>query len=233
MRTAIISDIHANLAALERVLETAETLGVDQIHCLGDIVGYGPFPNECVELVRTHCTLVVKGNHDSGATGETPMDHFNDYGKNAIRWTRKHLSPANVEYLRSLPLIETQDATTLVHSSPVQPEEWQYVVTWADAHDCFTAFPTPLCFIGHTHVPVLVSDDGQINVYRPGHRHLMNVGSVGQPRDANPRASFGLHDPDRQQLEIIRITYDVEVTAKAILEARMPDYLAQRLFVGI
>ena len=233
MRIAIISDIHSNLAALERVLEVAENMSVETVHCLGDIVGYGAHPNECVALVRSHCSIVIRGNHDSGAIGELSLNHFNPYGKSAIRWTHKHLSKENAGFLRHLPLVATMDTMTLAHASVPEPDGWRYVVTWDEARRCFTGFTSAACFIGHTHIPVVVSEDGQVNSYKPGKRHIINVGSVGQPRDGNPRASFALYDTDNGGLEILRVPYDVERSAKAIFAARLPDYLAQRLFVGM
>ncbi len=233
MRIAVISDIHSNLPALTRTFEVLDQLGTDRIFCLGDIVGYGPSPNECIALVRERCAAVVKGNHDSGAIGEVPLEHFNTYGKNAIRWTRKHLTRKNAEYLRDLPLLVVQDDITLAHASPLHPEDWRYIFAWPDAHRCFDAFGTRICFIGHTHIPVIVGEDGTVNMFRNDRRYLINVGSVGQARDGNPRASFGLLDTTRNTYEVLRIEYDIEATAAAIFAAGLPDYLAHRLFLGI
>lgn len=233
MRIAVISDIHSNLPALTRTFEIIDQISVDRVYCLGDIVGYGPFPNECIALVRERCAAVVKGNHDAGAVGEVPLDHFNAYGKNAIRWTRKHLTRKNTEYLLALPPMRAEDNVTLAHASPLHPEDWHYIFAWPDANRCFAAFGTRICFIGHTHIPVVVGEDGSVNVYRTDRRYLINVGSVGQARDGNPRISFGLLDTTNGTFEVLRIEYDIEATASAILEARLPDYLAHRLFLGI
>lgn len=233
MRIAVISDIHSNLTALQRTFETIHQLSVDRIYCLGDIVGYGPSPNECIALVRERCSAVVKGNHDCGAIGEVPIEHFNTYGQSAIRWTRKHLTKKNAEYLTSLPLLRVEDDITLAHASPLHPEDWRYIFSWPDAHRCFSAFSTRICFIGHTHIPVIVGEDGSVNRFRDGRRFLINVGSIGQARDGNPGATFGLLDSGRNSFEILRQQYDIEATASAILEARLPDYLAHRLFLGV
>jgi diadenosine tetraphosphatase ApaH/serine/threonine PP2A family protein phosphatase len=233
MRVAVISDIHGNLAALQRVLEIIDTLHVDTINCLGDIVGYGAQPNDCIELVQQRCRVIVRGNHDSGALGEIPLDRFNPYGRSAIRWTRKNLTRENVQFLKDLPLSAVDQEITYAHASLPDPDAWRYVVTWPEARRCFSGFTTHLCFIGHTHVPAIVSEDGQVNLYRSNKRHLVNVGSIGQPRDGNPRAAFGFADTERNLLEIIRVEYDIESSARAILKARLPDYLAQRLFLGI
>lgn len=233
MRVAIISDIHANLPALESTLAYIEDTNVDAIHCLGDIVGYGPFPNECVDLVRARCKHVVKGNHDSGLAGETSIQDFNQYGRKAIEWTADVITPENLEYLRSLPYSVVENGYTLVHSSPVQPEEWTYVLSRQDAELSFDAFTTDLCFIGHTHVPLIVGEDLSVNKFRKGLRYLINVGSIGQPRDGNPQAAFGLLNTEGPNYELIRVPYDVERTAKAIDDAGLPAFLAHRLFQGM
>ncbi len=233
MRIAVISDIHSNLPALQRTFEVIDHLAVDRVYCLGDIVGYGPSPNECIDIIRERCAAVVKGNHDCGAIDELPLDHFNIYGKSAIRWTRTHLTETNVEYLRRLPMLRVLDGVTLAHASPLNPEDWQYIFAWPDAERCFPAFSTRICFIGHTHIPVIVGEDGSVNTFREGLRYLINVGSVGQARDGNPRISFGLLDTTASKFEFMRVDYNIEATASAILAARLPDYLAQRLFLGI
>jgi predicted phosphodiesterase len=233
MRIAIISDIHSNLPALEAVLNKIDELKADTIHCLGDVVGYGPYPNECVDLVRTRCLFTVKGNHDSGVVGETPTVHFNQYGKTAIKWTKKKITEPNLEFLRGLPQKAVDKGITLVHSSPLDPPEWTYLMTWAQAEENFSAFSTDLCFIGHTHVPVVIGEDSTVNHYQPGKRHIINVGSVGQPRDGNPDSAFGLLDLEAKDYTLMRVSYDISKTAKAIEEAGLPVFLARRLFQGI
>lgn len=233
MRVAVISDIHANLPALETVFTIIDQIGVDRILCLGDIVGYGPFPNECIALVRERCAAVVRGNHDAGAIDELPLDHFNTYGEIAMKWTRKQLTAESAAFLRSQPLMQVVDGITIAHAAPLHPGSWRYIFAWPDAQRCFAAFGTPYCFIGHTHVPVVVGESGSVNQFRSGERFLINVGSVGQARDGVPRASFGLLDTERGTYDTVRTEYDIEAAARAILQARLPDYLAQRLFLGI
>ena len=240
MRIAVISDIHSNLPALEAVLAKARELNAERFYCLGDLVGYGPFPNECIELVRSHCPVVIKGNHDSGLLGETPTDDFNSLGQQAIKWTKKQITPQNLDYLRRLPLLSVQNDVTLVHASPAEPDQWTYVLTLRSAEECFGAFTTNLCFIGHTHVPVIIGDDMSINAYKPpskngpsSSRFLINVGSVGQPRDGNPFAAFGIIDTETWNYELIRVEYDIEKTATAITNAGLPIALAKRLFQGV
>lgn len=233
MRFAFISDIHSNLEALERSLEKIDAMGVDHILCLGDIVGYGPYPNECVQLVRNRCTMSVQGNHDSGVTGETSIGKFTRFGQSAIQWTQEVLLAEHVEYLRSLPLVHTVADVTIVHSSPRRPHSWEYVFSWPDAQRCFANFSTGYCFLGHTHIPFVVSENGVFHSFSVGIRHLINVGSIGQARDGIPKASFGVLDTAKGSYENVRVEYDIERTVKAIHKANLPEYLGQRLFLGI
>ncbi len=233
MLLAILSDIHGNLAALTRVLERARSEGADILGCLGDIVGYGPFPNECVELVHEHCSLTVRGNHDAGAVGDLPPEDFNKDGEIAIKWTCSQLSTCNAERLKALPMTVDSHGITCVHSSPFNPHSWTYVATWQHAAEVFPHFSTPLCCIGHTHIPAIVAENGVVNSYQRNQRHLINVGSVGQPRDGDCRASFALIDTDRNSAQIIRVEYDVKATMKAIRDAGLPEFLARRLEYGI
>ncbi len=233
MRIGIISDIHGNLEALVRVLSTINYLQCDLIYCLGDIVGYGPFPNECIDLVRERCAMVVRGNHDSGVTGDTPYEQFNQFGVAAIKWTRKHITRRNADYLKRLPFMRVHQNVTIAHASPDQPAEWTYVTTTAAAVKAFGAFATSVCFIGHTHIPVVIGEDGTVNNPRPDCRYLINVGSVGQPRDHDPKASFGVFETKTLDYQLMRVEYDVEATAKEILKQRLPDFLASRLFIGL
>ncbi len=240
MRTAIISDIHGNLAALEAVLHNIDGSGVEQVHCLGDVVGYGPFPNECVALVRQRCSLVIKGNHDSGLIGETAIQDFNQYGQRALRWTETVITPDNLQYLTGLPLRSVIGDITLVHASPDDPAGWNYVFTVTAAKASFSAFDTAVCFIGHTHVPVVIGEDMSINTFsrsRETREHpsksLVNVGSVGQPRDGDPRAAFGIIDTEAWTYDLVRVEYEIEKTAAAILDAGLPEFLARRLFKGV
>jgi predicted phosphodiesterase len=240
MRLAVLSDIHSNLPALEAVLKQVTAAGVDTLCCLGDIVGYGPFPNECIALVREQAAAVVKGNHDSGVLGETPPTDFNSLGQRALLWTRDRITPDHLEYLRGLPMLTTVGPMTLVHSSPANPGSWTYVMTMDQAREGFRAFTTDVCCIGHTHVPVVIGEDLSINTFRAPRaipsepcKFLINVGSVGQPRDGDPRAAFGLLDTTAWTYELIRVEYDVEGTAAAILKAGLPEALARRLYRGV
>jgi|WetSurMetagenome_2_1015567.scaffolds.fasta_scaffold170563_1 putative phosphoesterase len=233
MRIALLSDIHGNVEALLRVVESARTQHVDALVCLGDIVGYGPFPNECVDLVRTACVAVVKGNHDAGAVGDVRLRDFNSEGGAAISWTTDRLTDVHKEFLRALPLSLELDATLLVHASPREPNRWEYVATWLVAAQIFPHFTASYCCIGHTHIPAIIAADGTINRIQSGQQHIINPGSVGQPRDGNPRAAYALLDTESHTATIIRVPYDVASTASAIRAAGLPEFLARRLEYGI
>jgi diadenosine tetraphosphatase ApaH/serine/threonine PP2A family protein phosphatase len=232
MLIAVISDIHANLPALEEVLQKIEQLKADTIVCLGDTVGYGPFPNECVDLVRARCAVVLQGNHDSGLVGGTPIEDFNQYGLQAIQWTKTVVTKDNSAYLAGLSAIALFEGVTLAHASPDHPDAWNYVLTMRAAKDNFRAFDTRLCFIGHTHAPVVIGEDETVNTYNTDNRYIINVGSVGQPRDGNPDAAFGLHDTASGTYKLIRVSYDIDRTAAKMKEVKLPEFLANRLFHG-
>ena len=233
MLIGLISDVHGNLPALQVVLKELKQQKVDRTICLGDTVGYGPFPNECVELVRKNCAIVLKGNHDSGLVGETPLDDFNQHGLTAILWSQKVVTPENAAFLRGLPLTTVEYDITVAHASPLDPSSWRYILTMPAAEENFSAFATRLCFIGHTHVPVIIGEDASINKFSKGNRFIINVGSVGQPRDGNPDAAFGVYDTDNESYVLARAPYDIKKTAEAIRSIGLPDFLAKRLFQGI
>ena len=233
MRVAVISDIHGNLEALTRVIGRTRAEGVDAIVCLGDIVGYGPFPNECIDLVCHHCGIIVQGNHDAGASEDLSTHRFNSEGKAAITWTREILTNTNRAFLQNLPVSVVSGDMTFAHASPREPENWEYIATWNTAAQVFGHFTTDYCCIGHTHIPVVIAADGKANTIRRGHKHLINAGSVGQPRDGNPRAAFALLDTSLPAVSIIRVEYDVSTTATAIRNAGLPEFLAKRLEHGI
>jgi putative phosphoesterase len=233
MRIAIFSDIHANLPALEAALERAAAMRVDEIYCLGDIVGYGGNPNECVDLVRDNSSWCVAGNHDRAAVEPRKASTFSESAREVAEWTNETLTPANRKFLQSLPLSVEIGPCTLVHASPVKPSRWHYVKTLEDAENQFKAFDTVLCFIGHTHVPVAVAEDFETTVFRKDMRYLINVGSVGQSRDGNPDLSFGFLDTDAWYYETVRVPYNIEVAADAIKFHGLPSIFAERLYVGI
>jgi predicted phosphodiesterase len=232
MRLAIISDIHSNLQALEEALKVIERLRVDEIHCLGDIVGYGGNPNECVALVRARCMKVVKGNHDLATVNLSYSDFHPQAGKIANAWTKEVLTAENRRYLAWLPFRHVATDFTLVHASPESPFDWEHVSSYDGATRQFPHFSTPICFIGHTHVPTIIAEGMHAFSIKRGVKYLINVGSVGQPRDGNPMLSFGLLDTEAWTYENIRADYDIQGAADAIIRAGLPAILGERLAQG-
>lgn len=231
MRYAIISDIHGNLEALQTVLNYIESVNVERIVCLGDVVGYGPNPNECVDLVRRRCLHTVMGNHDSAALDLAETVHMNKYAREAAVWTHQRLNPASQTFLQELPLTSSITNATLVHASPHEPEQWHYILSHEDARRAARFFDTPVCFVGHSHCPAVFNVNSKSDAWPK--KQIINVGSVGQPRDRNPKLSFGIFDTATLAYEHIRLPYPVEITARKILDAGLPAALAERLFYGV
>ncbi len=237
---AVISDIHGNLEALEAVLADAKRESVSEIVCLGDVVGYGADPNECLERVRREAVATVLGNHDAAACDLRLADNFNEVARAAIRWTRDQLAPDRIQLLRSLPYDFLQGDTRFVHASPDDPPAWHYILTEQEAWNAFEACPEPVCFVGHSHVPLrvvlrrgrLVVVDEEVVELGEEERALLNVGSVGQPRDGDPRASYALWDPAARRMIARRVDYDVAKAARKIEAAGLPAILAKRLAIG-
>jgi predicted phosphodiesterase len=232
MRFAILSDIHSNFPALSRAISIIDTLRIDHIYCLGDIVGYGAQPNHCVSLIRERAAFSVMGNHDLSALNPKEARYFNIDGRVAIEWTHRILTEENAAYLASLPYMHKTKLFTLVHASPKNPQQWNYVISVESAGQQFPHFSTQYCFIGHSHIPNVCGEDLETFSFVKGKRFLINVGSVGQPRDGNPMLSFGVLDTDVWSFEIIRSEYDIAQTARAIMDAGLPSFLADRLFKG-
>ena len=239
-RIAVFSDIHGNLQSLETVADEIKREDVDGFFCCGDIVGYGGNPNECVEIIRDLGCPVVVGNHDYAALGLTSTDYFNDVARAAIMWTAKELTEDNTAYLKSLPFAHCQNNFYFVHASPRCPEEWNYVITMGEAELNFYYFDQKLCFIGHSHQPFIVENkEGSLHCPRTpslsindSARYLVNVGSVGQPRDRDPRACYAICDLKKNLVEIKRLEYDIASAQKAILDNNLPRELAERLAYG-
>ena len=233
MRIAVISDIHSNLEALTKAMEIIGRQSIDEIICLGDVVGYGANPNECIELVRKHCGAVIKGNHEEAVEHISLTEHFTDDARSAVFWTRKQLTEENIRYLRTLPLFHKAHDLLFVHASPCNPEEWHYIFDSSDVSQVFNCFSELICFIGHTHSPMVFSMGEQPRRITREQRVLINVGSVGQPRDRNPDLSFGIFDTGAWTYENIRSPYDVETAAGKIMKTTLPPKLGQRLFLGV
>ncbi len=233
MRIAILSDIHSNLQALIRALSVIDELRVDRVFCLGDIVGYGGNPNECLTLIRKRASQCVLGNHDLAAVDTSHAQYFTRDGRIAAEWTHEILTKENSEFLSNLPYTFESNGLTLVHASPSEPERWNYILSLEEARPQFEHFKTRVCFIGHTHVPFICGEDLKTFTVTQKGRFLINVGSVGQPRDGNPQLSFGIFDTDQWTYENIRADYDIPGAADAIIENGLPPPLAQRLFNGL
>jgi diadenosine tetraphosphatase ApaH/serine/threonine PP2A family protein phosphatase len=240
MRYLIISDIHSNLAAFEAVLADAGSF--DKVWCLGDVVGYGPDPNECVERLRDLPHVCMVGNHDWAALGKLDIEDFNPDAQRACRWTREQLSPSNLEYLETLPKSLVEGVFTLVHGSPRHPI-WEYILNPSIAQANFEHFDTRFCLVGHTHVPIIYRDNpnraGDTMIPSYGNplvlgedRLIINPGSVGQPRDGDPRASYAVLDPDELTLEYRRIPYPIKTTQARMVERGLPVRLIMRLAYG-
>jgi len=232
VRLAVLSDIHSNLEALQTALRAIERIGVDKIYCLGDVVGYNANPVECIHLVQKHCARVVIGNHDVAvATGEG-VDLLPGDARKAARHNRSLLSDSLRSEIMSWPEKITEDGCTFVHATPDAPRAWKRVQSFPSARKQFEHFDTDVCFIGHTHIPSVVSDRLGVLQVREGHRFLINAGSIGQPRDGNPRLSFALFDTKTITYRNVRLEYDLETTARKVIAAGLPKRLAERLRQG-
>ena len=242
MRVLVISDIHGNLTALDTVLDDAGEY--DAVWCLGDLVGYGPDPNECVERVRGLPDLqCLIGNHDQAALGEIDLNLFNADARDAIAWTEAALTPETHAYLEALPEAVEIGKYTLVHGSPRQPV-WEYVLDKTVAAQNFPYFATPYCLVGHTHSPVIftqLTDDTPVQEKRPRPgerlalertRRILNPGSVGQPRDSNPEAAYAMLDFEAAVWETRRVAYDVAETQARMEGFALPERLIARLAYG-
>ncbi len=240
MKYAVISDIHGNREALESVLQVARRRKVDCFFCLGDLIGYGADPGWCLEAIRETAARTVRGNHDSAAYEPGGRDKLNENAARAIAWTVSRISPGQVDFLRSLSLSGEEAGISLVHSSLVNPGNWDYIFTPEDARRSLDRLPGSLGFFGHSHRPgffrlrggtVSLVPGSKIRL-EPGDRLLVNPGSVGQPRDRDPRAAFAVGDREAETVEIVRVDYPVERAQKKIRSAGLPVWLAERLALG-
>ncbi|HEX9046523.1 MAG TPA: metallophosphoesterase family protein [Verrucomicrobiae bacterium] len=239
MKYAIIADIHGNLDAFQVVLEDIRAQKADQIVCLGDIVGYNAQPKECLDIVRQMNIPCVKGNHDEYCSTDNHLDGFNPHAAEAVHWTRNQLSEDDKKWLRDLKYTRMAANFTMVHSTLDAPERWQYVFDKLAAAASFPYQNTQMCFFGHTHVPVAFMRDtvvrgGTYSKFKvdPAKKYFINVGAVGQPRDNNPKSAYVIYDMDAQTIELRRLEYDIAAAQKKILEAGLPERLAERLAFG-
>lgn len=234
MQIALISDIHSNLPALEAVLAhiNAQATPVERIYCLGDVVGYGAQPAECIARVRDACHAVVLGNHDVAVADGTGEAFLPRDGQSASAHNRSSLSSTDRDWLRDLPLMHMDDVATFVHATPMDPDRWLRMESFHLTQAQFQHFDTDICFTGHTHLPGILSQSLGVFRVRPGHRYLVNVGSVGQPRDGDPRACVAYLDTSTLDYRLERVAYNVDAAARAIREAGLPRALAKRLESG-
>jgi len=236
-KIALISDIHANLPALESVLADSAQQGVERYVCLGDVVGYGPNPSECVTKIQQLGCICIKGNHDEYISYGDELNNFNELAKAALTWTKGQLSNPQKDWLASLPYTRRLGRQMLVHASINNPEGWEYVRNSFDASIAMNAQNTDMCFSGHTHVPIVYEMNGgkvkvideEVVTLDPKCKYLVNCGSVGQPRDGNPLACYVIFDRAERQLTFRRVAYDVEAVAAEIRAAGLPEKLAARL----
>jgi predicted phosphodiesterase len=243
VKIAVISDIHANLQALEAVLRQIEKRGVDMIACLGDLVGYGSQPNEVVELIRKNADFVVMGNHDASVVGKLDYSYHYEAAKNALDWTKKVITEDNYNWLNQLPHTRRYKDIGFSHGSPIVPEQFDYVYTIDHAFSLVDEYDTlpHINFIGHSHLikgysfsKIMVDE---ISLPRKGFRvqskYLFSVGSVGQPRDGNPLSAFFIYDIDNEEVLIERVLYDITDAADKIIKAGLSPNFAKRLSLGI
>ncbi len=247
MRIGILGDIHSNLEALEAVVRAMRRTGVQHWVQVGDIVGYGPSPSACIDLVRELGCTVCMGNHDAAVLGLLDVDYFNPYARMAIEWTRHNLRTQDFEYLRTLSHVVVSEHYTLAHGTLHMPEQFGYVISPVEAKESMRRQHTLMGFVGHSHVPAiyieragLAPDELEVHYMPEMHasvvgctKVLMNVGSVGQPRDEDPRAAFGLFDTESGAIAIERVEYDIDSVQRKIRAAGLPEVLARRLEFGV
>jgi diadenosine tetraphosphatase ApaH/serine/threonine PP2A family protein phosphatase len=241
VKSAFIADVHGNLEAFTAVCASIRDECADRVVFLGDIVGYGANPNECIDLLRGLTEHCIAGNHDWAATGRQSTESFNPAARDAIGWTSAQLTPQNKKMLNALPLSLEMDGFLCVHATPCMPEQWRYILNVFDAQVIFETYHDRLCFVGHTHCPAVFKEQKNETVVKeappvvalqPQCRYIINSGSVGQPRDGDPRASYGVYDDSSSTYKLMRVEYDFFSAQKKILNAGLSDFLAHRISVG-
>jgi diadenosine tetraphosphatase ApaH/serine/threonine PP2A family protein phosphatase len=240
MRYGIFSDVHGNIESLEASLAAYESEGIDKYIFLGDVVGYGANPAECICMLRARNPVCIAGNHDWAAVSRLPTDYFNDQARAAIVWTRARLNAVDIGYISSFGLCHEEIDFVCVHGSPDNPQVFNYILDEHDAERNFSCFGKKLCFIGHSHrmeTYILekntVSRLGDYTIsLNPDNRYIVNVGSVGQPRDRDPRACICIYDDENKSLTFRRNNYDINSAAEKILKEGLPVILAERLYGG-
>jgi len=240
VKYGILGDIHANFEALSAVLEEMGKAGVQRYISVGDVVGYGANPHEVLEKLRSLKTEIISGNHDQAICGQLSIEFFNSYARASCLWTQKELGEDELEFLRSFPLVKEFSGFTVTHSSLYYPENFEYIQNTYDAHLSFEHQDARLCFIGHSHIPIVFYKKKkkvmfeQTNEIRlnDSEKVLVNVGAIGQPRDENPDAVSAVYDSDEGIIRLKRVRYDVDKASRKIKDAGLPDILAERLKYG-
>jgi len=241
MRYAVYSDIHSNLEAFEAVLADIKRQKVDSRIFLGDIVGYGPNPNECIDLLKTNADVILGGNHDAAAAGKMSPAYFNVYAKASMEWTIKELTKDNIEFLKELESSKVLDDFQIAHSTPFEPDNWNYLTSLQDAHENYHTLEKEVCFIGHSHQPLIVEFIDEINILpikdmyktvEKNRKYIVNAGSIGQPRDSNPEPCYIIYDTKTESIEYRRVEYNIEKVQKKMKKFELPKYLIDRLALG-
>ena len=241
MRYGIFSDIHSNLEALESVISAYKNESVDNYLCIGDVVGYAANPKECIERVRNITAVTVAGNHDWATVNLFSIDFFNEYAKEAISWTMRNIGNADSDFLKSLKLFYKNEDLTIVHGTLDNPQEFNYLTDGYIAEETFSIMETNTCFVGHTHKPgvFMKGIDGRIHYsqdepcyIRPENKYIINVGSVGQPRDGDPKAAYCIYDTEKKEILIKRVGYDILAQRNKIIDSGLPKFLGDRLLMG-
>jgi len=238
MRYGIFSDIHSNIEALDAVIKAYSREEIDRYLCVGDVVGYAANPKECIEKVKSLVMATVAGNHDWGSVKLFSTDYFNPLAKEAILWTERNLNDAVRYFLEQLKLVYKNDDLSMVHGTLNEPQDFDYMIDSHTAAKTFELMQSHICFVGHTHIPgtFVESEDsgitygvaGEINI-KDGNRYIVNVGSVGQPRDGNPKAAYCIYDTVEKKVQIKRVNYDIEAARKKIIDRGLPKFLGDRL----
>ena len=241
MRYGIFADVHSNLEALDAVIKAYQKEAIDKYLCVGDVVGYATNPKECIQIVKSFTMITMAGNHDWGSVDLFSVDYFNPNAKEAILWTKHNLDTQDKYFLESLKLVYKNEDLTLVHGTLDAPEEFHYMTDTYIAQESFKLLENNICFIGHSHVTgVFVNDkDGPIYYQevdyidiKDENKYIINVGSVGQPRDDNPQSAYCIYDTSKKEVQIKRISYDIQTTRGKIIEAGLPRFLGDRLLIG-
>jgi len=243
MRYGLFSDVHSNLEAFKVVLDVLKEENVDKYIFVGDLVGYGANPKECIELLKrlaedTGCVCVA-GNHDYATCGKTSDIGYNHYAVDAIHWTKKQLNDEDIAFLSDMKLVEKEEDLTIVHANLIAPADWGYIIDIDDAFPNFSLMEKQICFIGHSHRPIIFTAGETIDwsvserlEISQDMKYIINIGSVGQPRDGDPRASCAVYDTDTNLVEIKRSDYNIRAAQKKIMDANLPQILAERLSLG-